>query len=386
MRILHCLRAPVGGLFRHVVDLARQQVADGHLVGILADTSTGGPSADKTLAELAPLLALGVTRVRMPRQLGIGDYTALMATQKLAQTLKIDVLHGHGAKGGAYARLAANRLKRTGLPVKAFYTPHGGSLHFEPGTLQGTLFLGLEQHLATQTDGIIFESAFSQRAYRVKVGVPPCPERVIPNGLLPADFTDVTPNPDACDVLFVGELRHLKGVDVLLEALAQIETPHPPSAMIVGGGPDADLFKSQAAKLGLGDRVTFPGPMPASKAFPLGRCIVVPSRAESFPYIVLEAAAAGLPMLMTGVGGIPEITAGLTVPFLIPGDSASLARHLQAFLADPAPLRAQAEALRTKVAGRFTVARMASEIHEFYAQTVAARVVSKYGDSIPVFR
>jgi glycosyltransferase involved in cell wall biosynthesis len=366
MRILHCLRAPVGGLFRHVVDLARQQVADGHEVGVLADASTGGPAAEATFAALAPILALGITRVRMPRQLGLGDYTALMATQKLAKDLKIDVLHGHGAKGGAYARLAATRLKRFGHAVKAFYTPHGGSLHFEPGTLQGTLFLGLEQHLATQSDGIIFESAFSQRAYRHKVGIPPCPERVIPNGLLPADFVEVTPAPGARDVLFVGELRQLKGVDVLLEALAQIETPHAPTAMIVGGGPDADTFKARAAELGLGDRVAFPGPMPAPKAFPLGRCIVVPSRAESFPYIVLEAAAAGLPMLMTGVGGIPEITAGLDVPFLIPGDSSSLARQLQLFLTNPAAQTAQAKALRTRVAGRYTVANMASEIQDFY--------------------
>ncbi len=372
MRILHCLRAPVGGLFRHVVDLARQQASDGHEVGILANSSTGGPAADAAFAALAPLLALGITRVRMPRQLGIADYTALTATQKLAKALKIDVLHGHGAKGGAYARLAASRLKRSGHAVKAFYTPHGGSLHFEPGTLQGTLFLGLEQHLATQTDGIIFESAFSQRAYRLKVGVPPCPERVIPNGLLPADFADVIPSPEARDVLFVGELRHLKGVDVLLDALAQIETPHRPTAMIVGGGPDAGTFKAQAAALGLGDRVTFPGPMPAPKAFPLGRCIVVPSRAESFPYIVLEAAAAGLPMLMTGVGGIPEITAGLDVPFLMPGDSACLARHLQAFLADPSQGAAQAGSLRARVADRFTVARMATDIQDFYRTTASA--------------
>jgi glycosyltransferase involved in cell wall biosynthesis len=366
MRILHCLRAPVGGLFRHVVDLARQQAADGHQVGVLADSSTGGPAAEAAFTSLYSSLSLGITRVRMPRQLGIADYTALSAAQKLARDLKIDVLHGHGAKGGAYARLAASRLKRSGLPVKAFYTPHGGSLHFEPGTLQGTLFLGLEQHLATQTDGIIFESAFSQRAYRAKVGVPPCPERVIPNGLLPSDFSEVAPSPKACDVLFVGELRHLKGVDVLLEALAQIETPHAPTATIVGGGPEAEAFKARAAELGLAGRVTFPGPMPAPKAFPLGRCIVVPSRAESFPYIVLEAAAAGLPMLMTGVGGIPEITAGLDVPFLIPGDAASLAQLLQAFLANPAPFQAQAQALRHKVADRFTVARMAAEIEAFY--------------------
>ena len=372
MRILHCLRAPVGGLFRHVVDLAREQISNGHQVGIIADATAGGAAADAIFAALAPLLALGVTRVRMPRQIGVADYSALIATQLLAARLSVDVLHGHGAKGGAYARLAASRLKRAGSTLKAFYTPHGGSLHFEPGTVQGTLFLGLESRLAALSDGIIFESAYSERAYRDKVGVPQCPVRVIPNGLLPEDFAKVTPSTEACDVLFVGELRHLKGVDVLLEALARIKAPHAPTAMMVGAGPDAETFKAKAAELGLSERVTFPGALPAANAFTLGRCIVVPSRAESFPYIVLEAAAAGLPMLLTGVGGIPEITAGLPIPLLQPGDSAALAGQLQAFLADPAPLQAQAKALRAQVAARYTVKNMAADILDFYRSSVAA--------------
>ena len=371
LSILHCLRAPVGGLFRHVLDLAREQAARGHKVGIIADSLTGGEIADAAFRAIRPELALGITRVRMPRQIGLADYTALTATQMLAQHQRIDVMHGHGAKGGAYARLAAGRLKRAGSPIRAFYTPHGGSLHFEPGTIQGSLFLGLEQRLAAQSDGIIFESAFSERAYRAKVGAPPCPVRIISNGLLPADFTQHRPDPAASDVLFVGELRHLKGVDVLLAALAKVTQPRAPTALIVGAGPEAGAFKAEAEALGLGARVRFPGAMPATQAFPMGRCIVVPSRAESFPYIVLEAAAAGVPTLTTGVGGIPEITAGIDIPFLPAGDADALARQLQSFLVDPAALRSQATELRAHVQSRFTVERMASDILEFYAASGA---------------
>jgi hypothetical protein len=64
------MRAPVGGLFRHVLDLARGQVARGHRVGLVADASTGGEHAEASLARLAPDLALGLTRVAMSRQLG----------------------------------------------------------------------------------------------------------------------------------------------------------------------------------------------------------------------------------------------------------------------------------------------------------------------------
>ena len=368
MRILHCLRAPVGGLFRHVADLARQQAADGHEVGLIADELTGGPQAEAAFALLKPSLSLGVTRVTMPRQIGIADYSALTATQLLAKGLEVDVLHGHGAKGGAYARLAVSRLKRTGRKLKAFYTPHGGSLHFEPGTFQGTLFLGLEARLAGQSDGIIFESAYSEKAYRAKVGAPRCPVRVIPNGLLPDDFVEVKPHENAADILFVGELRHLKGVDVLLEALGKVHLPRTATAVIVGAGPDEAAFKERADELRLTGRVTFAGAMPARQAFPKARVIVVPSRAESFPYIVLEAAAAGVPMIATAVGGIPEITAGMDHPLLPPGDADALAVAIQASIVSPELGRIRARQLRYQVAERYTVRVMATAIEAFYAE------------------
>src|SRR5690349_20033031 len=76
LNILHVMRATVGGLFRHVLDLARGQIARGHRVGLIADASTGGTQAQGKLAELAPALALGLSRVAMSRQLALRDITA----------------------------------------------------------------------------------------------------------------------------------------------------------------------------------------------------------------------------------------------------------------------------------------------------------------------
>jgi len=376
LRILHCLRAPVGGLFRHVVDLANAQVAAGCAVGIIADELTGGEAAVAKLAELAPRLALGVTRVRMPRGIGFNDYTALLATEALASRLDVDVLHGHGSKGGAYARLAARKVKQSGKSVRVLYTPHGGSLHYEPGTPQGMLFLGLERQLSRLTDGLIFESDYSRRIYEAKIGAPQCAVRVIPNGLLPSDFREHAPVPEARDVLFIGELRKLKGVDVLLEALARTRSPRPPTATIVGAGPNQQEFTSFAKSLGLSKRVVFTGVMPAADAFPLGRLLVVPSRAESFPYIVLEGAATGIPILASNVGGIPEITSGSKVELLAPGDVDGLSRAITSFLVDPHPLSANAADLKRRVASRFTVARMADEIIAFYIALPTSNVAT----------
>ncbi len=108
--------------------------------------------------------------------------------------------------------------------------------------------------------------------------------------------------------------------------------------------------------------------MPAQKAFPLGRCLVVPSRAESMPYIVLEAAAAGMPLLASNVGGIPEITAGTDTPLMPPGDVDALTRAMQGYLDAPEAAKARAARLRAAVGERFTVARAASEVLAFYAE------------------
>jgi hypothetical protein len=106
LRILHVFRAPVGGLFRHVVDVARAQIARGLEVGIFCDSSTGGERAAEALAELRPGLKLGVTRVPMRRNPHPLDAAALLSFTGIYRALKPNVLHAHGSKGGAYARTA----------------------------------------------------------------------------------------------------------------------------------------------------------------------------------------------------------------------------------------------------------------------------------------
>jgi saccharopine dehydrogenase-like NADP-dependent oxidoreductase len=99
------MRAPVGGLFRHVRDLAGEQSAGGHAVGLICDASTGGADARALLAELEPACGLGIARINMGRLPGLSDAVAARAVSAVAREKRVDILHGHGAKGGAYARL-----------------------------------------------------------------------------------------------------------------------------------------------------------------------------------------------------------------------------------------------------------------------------------------
>lgn len=370
-RILHCLRAPVGGLFRHVRDLAREQAGRGHAVGLLCDAAANDPLTADHLARLAPDLELGIAKFDMPREIGFADATAARATERLAAAMQVDILHGHGAKGGAYARIAANALLRRGYPVASFYTPHGGSLHYAPDSLKGRLFMAAERYLARRTNGLVFESAYAARIYASHVGPPPCPTRIIPNGITASELEPVVAAPDAADFVFVGELRLLKGVDLLIEATALINAVRPCRVTIVGAGSDAARFRAAVANLGLDQRVDFPGALPAREAFRLGRALVMPSRAESLPYVALEAAGAGLPLVATRVGGLPEIVEGTDTPLVAPGDPRALADAMMTILDRPGLAADRAERLHRAVSHRYSTKAMATAVLAFYAEATA---------------
>lgn len=366
MRVLHILRAPVGGLFRHVRDLVPTQHGMGLEVGVICDSNATDRLTEERLDALRPCLALGLHKLPMSRAIGLGDATAYRTVLAVAGETKAGILHGHGAKGGAYARLSSARVRKRGGKALSFYTPHGGSLNFPPTTFKGRIYMALERHLETMTGGIVFESAWSERIYRRQVCDPSCPVRVIPNGLLPADFELHAPSADAFDVVFVGELRYAKGIDLLIEAIAAVRMRHPIRTLIVGDGPDAGKLREQAAALGLSEAVVFPGAMPARQAFTKGRVLVIPSRYESFPYIVLEAAAAGIPMITCNVGGIPEIVAGTDTRIVPPEDVAAIAEALTAAIEQPAEAVARARRLRTAVQEKFTVEKMTRDVVDFY--------------------
>ncbi|MBZ0216588.1 MAG: glycosyltransferase [Fimbriimonadaceae bacterium] len=366
MRILQCLRAPVGGLFRHVCDLVRAQSTAGHQVGLVCDSTTGGDSATEILKELAKDCALGIHRIVMPRQIGVNDWMAVRHVARFARKWNADILHGHGAKGGAYVRLA-----NTGghpSPLR-FYTPHGGSLHYSPYSLPGMIFLNLERILLSRTDGIIFESEYARTTYGKKIGGRTCPQRIIYNGVGEGDFRPIKPMEHRADLLFVGELRVLKGVATLLEALHELKKRDiTPSVLIVGSGSDEGLFKDLMRKFDLEKQVSFPGAMPAREAFARGGTLVVPSHKESFPYIVLEAAAANMPMIATGVGGIPEIFGPYSSALVNPQDCDALAASISEHLENRQAAMANAHLLQKRVRETFSVEKMAHNVLLFYAE------------------
>jgi glycosyltransferase involved in cell wall biosynthesis len=368
LNILHVLRAPVGGLFRHVCDLARGQAARGHQVGVIADSSSGGTQADAALAGLASTLALGMTRIAMPRQLGAGDVAAIRHVARCSAESRADVVHGHGAKGGAYVRLA-----RTGRAARV-YTPHGGSLHYRWGSPAGLVYLAAESLLMRRTDLFLFESRYAADIFAAKIGKPAALTRVVHNGVADAEYLPVIAGPQATDLVFIGELRTLKGVDVLIEAVALLaQEGRNVTATVVGDGPDRGTFEAAVTRHGVAATIRFIGPQPARAAFALGRTLVVPSRAESLPYIVLEAAAAGVPIIATNVGGIPEIFGADTRDLIPPGDAKALAHAIAAALQDRGSRHSVSLRLKARLRAFFSTDAMTDAVLAAYREAIARR-------------
>ncbi|MFC3322721.1 glycosyltransferase family 4 protein [Mesorhizobium cantuariense] len=340
LRIVHCFRSPVGGIFRHVRDLTEAQVAAGHSVGIVCDSTTGGAFEEHLFEQMKDMLALGIHRTPMQRHVGPGDLASAWRTYRIIKELRPDVLHGHGAKGGAYARLFGSLLRVSRSRVARLYSPHGGSLHYDENTTTGRLFFALERFMARFTDCLLFVSDYERQTYRRKVGEPPIPNSLVYNGLRAIEFEPVITDPDAADLLYIGMMRDLKGPDIFIDALALAgpQFDRALTAVMVGDGDDLPRYHAQVKRLGIERHVRFLPPMPAREAFALAALVIVPSRAEAMPYIVLETLAAGKPMIATAVGGIPEIF-GTGSPALIRPDPVELADKMSQALADPAAYR-----------------------------------------------
>jgi glycosyltransferase involved in cell wall biosynthesis len=369
LRILHATRAPVGGIFRHILDLANGQAERGHHVGIIADSLTGGERAEAALAEIAPRLKLGVHRIAIRREPLPIDALVWARFLRLIRRVKPDVLHGHGAKAGAFIRL--NTAPKDAIRV---YTPHGGSLHFPLTTLKGNIYGRLERYLMNSTDLFLFESAFALNTYQRTIGKPEGLVRCVFNGVTAAEFDPIVKAEDATDVVYVGEFRHIKGADLLIDAAAQLRAGGKPVTLtLAGDGEESDSLKAQVQRLGLADAVRFIGHVKARYGFSKGSLLVVPSRGDSMPYVVIEAAAAGIPMVAANVGGIPEIFGSHTNALFTPNNATAMADAIETALKDPAASLERAKSLRERIFLHFSQKAMVEGVLAGYRDAFANR-------------
>jgi glycosyltransferase involved in cell wall biosynthesis len=198
---------------------------------------------------------------------------------------------------------------------------------------------------------------------------------VIPNGVLfPRE--QARQARDRNKVVMVANLRPEKGHDVLLDAAAILRQRFPKVRFdIVGDGPERDRLIGRSAELGLSGIVSFLGHRDDVPALLAGAGIfVLPSRSEAFPNALLEAMAAGLAIVATRVGGIPELIDDEQTGLLVPPDRpGALADRIGRLLAQPTVGMRLGEAARLAVATRYSFERMVGAFEALYLTELTRR-------------
>jgi glycosyltransferase involved in cell wall biosynthesis len=182
--------------------------------------------------------------------------------------------------------------------------------------------------------------------------------------------------PEAPLVGTVGRLAEVKQQGVLIRAFAQTLPAFPTARLVlVGDGPLSAELKGLAASLGLGGAVLFAGYRPDPERFLAAMDVfVLPSRAEAMPLVIPEAWAAGLPVVASRVGGIPELVEnGKTGLLVEPGDVDGLAARLRYLLADPSAARALAQAGRELAGARYDLTVMARAYDRTYRELLTPK-------------
>jgi glycosyltransferase involved in cell wall biosynthesis len=285
---------------------------------------------------------------------------------------RVDLLHVNSYVPGNYARLAGALMQ-----VPIIIDHWHGFTRFNGKRRLICRLLGRFTDLSiTVSQGV--------RDYLLKeCGLDPARVRVVHNGVDIAAIDAARPGPevrrelglpDGAPVIgLVGRLDHWgKGHRELFEAMALLKDRHPCRALIVGGGRREDEVRQLAASLGLADAVHFLGQRrdvpDLLKAMDI---FVLPSYSEGVSLALLEAMAAGLPVIASRVGGLPEVVTdgdnGLLIP---PKDPEALAEALARLLANPALAKKMGENARRHVREHFSLERLGWEINGIYEELV----------------
>lgn len=375
MHVLQVIEATIGGTRRHVVDLSRGLARAGVEVSLVASCER----EPRFRGDLERLARDGV-RVRelaMLRPIRPGrDFAHVRALERHLRELRPDVVHTHSSKAGVLGRLAS---LSTGIGARV-HTPHTFAFLF--GAMfpapQRALFREIERALAGATQRVIAVSADEAESFLASGVVAAERIRVVPNGVDAATWIAARPAdraalgaPDGAPLAaLVGLLNVAKGQDVALRALAEpgLERLH---LAVAGDGETRAELEELARASRVADRTHFLGwrdDVPAIVA--ASDFALVPSRWEGMPYIALEAAAAGRPVVATRVDGARSLVEEGRTGFLADvGSVASLAAAVRSMLALTEGERAElGRRARERVAGELTLERMVERALGVYGE------------------
>lgn len=264
-------------------------------------------------------------------------------------------LHNHIAKSSCTVAMLASEL--SGIPYS--FTLHGPDIFFAPDHRRLDEKIARARFVACISEFCRSQAmVFSAQDHWDKLKIIHC-------GVDPARYGAGAR--DGTRLMFVGRLAAVKGVPVLLQALADARRTRPDLTLtLVGDGPDRAGLETQAQALDLAGAVTFTGYKSQSEVADLLAChdaLVLPSFAEGVPVVLMEAMAARMPVIATAVGGVSELVEdGVTGCLVAPGDGAALTRAILKVIADSTLRQHMGDAGRAKVEAQFTARTEAARL------------------------
>ena len=338
--------------------------ARGGIASVLRVWQEAGLTAGRPVLHLAtyvdggPLAKLAVLARALLR------FCALLLTGRVA------AVHAHSASNASFRRkslfLALARL--AGKPY--VFHLHGGAFDRYHAGLSSLERAWVRRSIQGARVVLVLSESWADWL-RQAIGHPDV--RVLPNPVLPAVLPTDVPR-EAQTLLFLGRLEPEKGVFVLVEALARLAPAHPQLRAVLAGEGDVDGVRKAAVDAGVAGRVELPGWVDGeAKARLLARAgiFVLPSRFEGLPMALLEAQAAGLPVVATRVGGIPQVVREDNGRLAEPDNVASLVVALAPLLDNPAEAARMGARGREQVLAGYGIARVRAVLDAAWARLAA---------------
>jgi glycosyltransferase involved in cell wall biosynthesis len=309
--------------------------------------------------------AIPVTPIVVGGRNYLGEYRSLA---DVVTRFRPEVIHTHGYREDVIGGLIARAHR-----IPAVSTVHG----FTGGGARNRLNENIQLLALRRADAVIAVSR-PLVGRLVRAGVRNEKIHFLANGFAPP--ASMIPRAAARRMLgltdnalvagWVGRLSHEKGADVMLNALAQCDASWRLS--VIGEGPEGDRLRAQAADLGVADRVVWHGAVAkAGELLSAFDAFVLSSRTEGTPIVLLEAMHAGVPILATTVGGVPDVVTSDHALLVSAENPGAIAEGLALLRREPAAAIARTTQARSRVAQSFSADAWIDAIEDVYRRTSA---------------
>ncbi|MFA6094472.1 MAG: glycosyltransferase family 4 protein [Candidatus Paceibacterota bacterium] len=368
-KVLHLItKSNFGGAQRYVFDLATSLPKEAYETTV----AFGGHGILEEKLHTAGIRT--ITIQNLERNIGIlKDISLVFSLRKLFKSEKPDIVHVNSSKIGGVGALAA---RWAGIP-KIVFTAHGWAFNEPRGYFSQTAIKFLSWlTVLFSTDVIVlsqkeFDQASDWLCTQKKL-------RIIPTSVTATTFATQTESRNAVAPHIepgkvwlgsIAELHRNKGLDILVDVFAEIAHTYPNTVLVlIGGGEEEENLKKKISEYGLQERVVLPGYiLDAKKYLPAFDIFVLPSRKEGLPYVILEAGQAGVPIISTSVGGIPEIIEDMKSGILVrPQSVYELKKGLEYALTHSEEMKKYARTLQEKITQNYSLEKLLEKTEEVY--------------------